>query len=76
MKKCSECNGKMEELKSKTQEGINYNYYFKCNKCGEEIVDMKQLHKVSEKDITNWSVKLQKTSRKGRLQHLKKKGLV
>ncbi len=48
MKKCSECNGKMEELSAKTPEGVEYSY-FKCKSCGEEIVDMKQLHNVAEK---------------------------
>ncbi len=48
MKKCSECDGFMEELNAKTPEGISYKYY-RCNKCGEEIVDMKQLHNVAEK---------------------------
>ncbi len=48
MKKCSECNGKMKELIAKTPEGVNYNY-FKCEKCGEEIVAMKQLHNVAQK---------------------------
>ena len=38
----------MIEKSAKTPEGIEYNYY-KCEKCGEEIVDMKQLHKVAEK---------------------------
>ena len=48
MKKCSECRGSMKEYTNKTPEGIEYNY-FKCVKCGEEIVDMKQLHNVAEK---------------------------
>ena len=43
MKTCSECKGKMKELRAKTPEGVGYKY-FKCNKCKEEIVDMKQLH--------------------------------
>ncbi len=38
----------MEELTAKTPEGISYTYY-KCKKCGDEIVDMKQLHNVAEK---------------------------
>lgn len=42
-----ECEGKMQALKAKTPEGIEYSYYM-CNKCGEEIVDMKQLHEVAE----------------------------
>ncbi len=48
MKKCSECSGKMKELKAKTPEGIEYSY-FKCSKCGEEIVNMRQLHNVAQK---------------------------
>ena len=48
MKKCSECNVKMKELVAKTPEGVEY-HYFKCDKCGEEIVDMKQLHDVAQK---------------------------
>ncbi|MEK6932550.1 MAG: AbrB/MazE/SpoVT family DNA-binding domain-containing protein [Nanoarchaeota archaeon] len=61
MRKCSECNGIMEEFKAQTPEGISYNY-FKCGKCGEEIVDMKQLHSVAEKyrTIKRYHVKLSK----------------
>jgi len=61
MKNCSECKGIMMEKTAKTPEGISYNY-FKCNKCGEEIVDMKQLHKVAEKFriIKSYHVKLSK----------------
>jgi len=61
MKTCSECKGKMFEKTSKTPEGISYKYY-KCDKCGEEIVDMKQLHSVAEKYrvMKRYSVKLNK----------------
>lgn len=61
MKKCSECKGIMEELTTKTPEGISYKY-FKCDKCGEEIVNMKQLHNVAEKyrTIRSYHVKLSK----------------
>ena len=61
MKKCSECNGFMEELTAKTPENINYKY-FKCVKCGEEIVNMKQLHAVAEKyrTIKRYQVKISK----------------
>ena len=61
MKKCTECSGTMQELKAKTPEGISYNYY-KCRKCGEEIVDMAQLHEVAEKyrTIRKYNVKLSK----------------
>jgi hypothetical protein len=48
MKKCSECHGEMKELTAKTPEGVTYRY-FRCGKCGEEIVDMKQLHDVAQK---------------------------
>lgn len=48
MKKCSECGKKMEEKEDATSEGIAYKY-FKCSSCGEEIVDMQQLHDVAEK---------------------------
>lgn len=47
MKKCSECGKKMDEKIGFTPEGINYKY-FKCSKCGDEILDMKQLHEVAE----------------------------
>ncbi|MBL7147858.1 MAG: AbrB/MazE/SpoVT family DNA-binding domain-containing protein [Nanoarchaeota archaeon] len=61
MKKCSECNGIMKELVAKTPEGISYKY-FKCDKCGEEIVDIKQLHNVAEKyrNIKKYHVRLSK----------------
>jgi len=61
MKQCSECNGEMHELKAKTPEGVGYSYY-KCKKCGNEIVDMKQLHEVAEQYITlkKYQVKLSK----------------
>ncbi len=48
MKKCSECKGKMVEKTGKTPEGFEYKFH-KCSKCGEEIVDMKQLHNVADK---------------------------
>ena len=48
MKICSECGGNMKEYTNKIPEGVEYNY-FKCTKCGKEIVDMKQLHNVAEK---------------------------
>lgn len=48
MKKCTECKGNMKELSAKTPEGFEYKY-FKCGKCGEEILDMSQLHNVAEK---------------------------
>jgi len=48
MKKCSVCGKRMIEKKDKTPEGISYSYY-RCEECGEEILDMKQLHVIAEK---------------------------
>ena len=57
MKRCSKC----EELKTKTPEGVEYSYY-RCKNCGEEIVDMKQLHNVAQKYrvMKKYSAKLSK----------------
>ena len=59
MKKCAECSGEMKEFEAKTPEGVTYSYC-KCNNCGEEIVDMKQLHLVADKYRTmkKYSAKL------------------
>ncbi|MBI2597672.1 MAG: AbrB/MazE/SpoVT family DNA-binding domain-containing protein [Candidatus Diapherotrites archaeon] len=46
--KCTKCSSKMEEKKDETPEGVSYTY-FACTNCGEEIVDMKQLHSVAQK---------------------------
>ena len=61
MKKCAECEGTMRELKAKTPDGVEYSYY-KCNKCGEEILNMKQLHEVAEqyRTLKKYNVKLSK----------------
>ena len=61
MKSCSECKGIMVEKSTKTPEGVSYNY-FKCDKCGEEIVNMSQLHNVAEKYriMKKYHVKLSK----------------
>jgi len=48
MKRCTKCKGNMKELTAKTPEGFEYKY-FKCEKCGEEILDMDQLHNIAEK---------------------------
>ena len=48
VKKCSECGGNMEEKTGFTPEGLEYKYY-KCKKCGEEVLGMKQLHAIAEK---------------------------
>ncbi|MBI4453537.1 hypothetical protein HY636_02740 [Candidatus Woesearchaeota archaeon] len=48
MKKCSECNGKMVELKAKTPEGVEYDYFI-CEMCGEEIIKAEKLHAAPQK---------------------------
>ena len=48
MKRYSDCGKQMRERQALTPEGVRYSY-FHCGSCGEEIVDMKQLHVVAEK---------------------------
>ena len=61
IKTCSECKGKMKEHEAKTADGVNYNYY-KCEQCGEEILNMEQLHNIAEKYrlMKKYNVKLTK----------------
>ncbi len=61
MKKCTECKENMKELVAKTPEGFEYRY-FKCEKCGEEILDMNQLHNIAEKyrEMKRFNAKLSK----------------
>ena len=51
----------MEELQAETPEGVEYSYY-KCKNCGEEIVNMKQLHEVANqyRTLKKYQVKLSK----------------
>ncbi len=61
MKSCSECKGAMKELEGKTPEGVGYKYY-KCTKCGDEVLSLNQLHSVASqyRAIKNYHVKLSK----------------
>lgn len=58
---CPKCKGKMVERKGSTPEGVEYKYS-KCRKCGEEIVDMKQLHSVAQKyrEMKRYTAKISK----------------
>ncbi len=47
MKKCSNCGKAMQQRKAKTPEGVAYEFY-RCGKCGEEVLDMTQLHNVAQ----------------------------
>ena len=44
--KCPECRSVLSQRKDETPEGVPYNY-FKCGKCGEEVVSRRQLHAVA-----------------------------
>lgn len=65
-RKCSKCTGKMKELFGNTPDGVKYKY-FHCEKCGDEILDMNQLHNVADKyremkrfhaKLTKWGLSL------------------
>lgn len=66
MKTCADCRGKVVQKVGKTPESVAYKYY-RCNKCGEELLDMKQLHAVAEEyrtmktyrvKLTRWGLSL------------------
>ena len=59
MKRCSKCKSAMKEKAGKTPEGVAYQY-FACPRCGEEILDMAQLHAVATKyrTLKRYHVKL------------------
>jgi predicted RNA-binding protein with EMAP domain len=61
MKKCFECNKIMKEMESETPEGIKY-CYFRCENCGEEVVDMRQLHDIAQeyRKMKKFSVRISK----------------
>lgn len=59
-KVCIECSGKRLELIDVDPDGVKYRYW-KCIKCGDEVLDMKQLHdaavefrKLSTAKISKW----------------------
>ncbi|MBT7241193.1 MAG: AbrB/MazE/SpoVT family DNA-binding domain-containing protein [Candidatus Diapherotrites archaeon] len=58
---CTKCRNKMIKKKGITPEGFEYTYS-KCVECGEEIVDLKQLHEVANKYryMKKYSVKISK----------------
>jgi len=59
--KCAKCENKMINKKGITPEGFEYDYST-CTNCGEEIVDLKQLHEVAQKyrEMKKYSVKISK----------------
>lgn len=58
---CPKCAGKMVEKKGMTPEGVGYAYSL-CGKCGEEIVNMKQLHAVAQqyRETKRYTAKISK----------------
>ncbi len=46
--KCGKCGSKMHEKQGEYLYGVPYNYW-SCPNCGDEIVDMRQLHEAAEK---------------------------
>lgn len=54
---CPKCKVKMPEKEAKVA-GVSYNY-FRCAKCREELVHMKQLQAVaqsfSDREVPGWS---------------------
>ncbi|MFH1649253.1 MAG: hypothetical protein ABIA93_01765 [Candidatus Woesearchaeota archaeon] len=45
---CWRCEGELVEKTAKTPDGVPYNYNH-CSRCGENVLDMNQLHEVGEK---------------------------
>jgi Zn-finger nucleic acid-binding protein len=46
MKKCTDCGTRLASHSSRTKDGFSYQYW-KCQKCGEELLDMGQLEKLA-----------------------------
>ena len=46
-KKCTECSGKLVEMLNHHPDGVPYKYWH-CTKCGDEFLDMTQLHETAE----------------------------
>jgi len=59
--KCN-CKKHWIELKEKTPDGIEYRYY-RCEKCGEEIVDIEQLENIA-REYKNFLERVEKAWKK------------
>ena len=66
MKRCMICQGPLKEEHAKMPDGVPYTFY-RCRKCGNEVLDMEQLHAVAEKyrilkkyhiKLSRWGVSL------------------
>jgi len=58
-RKCWECRAIMEETVGVDPDGLTYRYW-KCTKCGDEILTMDQLHEIAEKEKKLLAVKISK----------------
>jgi hypothetical protein len=65
-RRCAECGNPTTLKTSKFKDGMTYEHYG-CERCGQEFLDMKQLHDVADKyrtqkrlnaKITRWGVSL------------------
>lgn len=68
-----------EEVKTKMEAFDEINWSGFVRKCIAEktrALELAEKWAKEEKEISDWSVKLQRTSRKGRFEKLKKKGLI
>ena len=45
---CWECKGKMKEVRGEYEPGVEYRHW-KCQKCGDEVLDMEQLEELALK---------------------------
>jgi hypothetical protein len=58
-RKCWSCGGFSEEKTGADSDGLSYRYW-KCSKCGDEVLTMDQLHELAEKEKELFSVKIAK----------------
>ena len=68
-----------QEVKSKMEEYDEINWSGFIRKCiAKKINSLEEMEMrdIEEKEMSDWAVKLQRASRKGRFEELKKKGLI
>jgi hypothetical protein len=58
-RKCWNCKSVMEEITGMDPDGIAYNCW-RCPKCGDEVLTMRQLHDISEKEKKTMEAKISK----------------
>jgi len=58
-RKCWDCGGFAEETIGIDPDGLTYRYW-KCKKCGSEVLTMDQLHELAEREKKMLAVKIAK----------------